>query len=60
MLIKQEVKPSALLALSSSAKLFILFILCKACVTQCFNYHKEFFREHFDINVFAGSLEFKW
>ena len=56
MLIKHEVKPSALLALRLRAE---CFISRKAQARQCFYYFKEFPEKRFDINVFTGSLQLK-
>ena len=53
MLMKDEAKPSALLA---SRPCVGCFILCKAQARQCINYFKEFPEKHFDKNVFPGLL----
>ena len=53
MLIKHEVKPSALLALRVHAE---CFISRKARARECFYYFKEFPEKPFNVNVFAGSL----
>ena len=52
MLIKHEVKPSALLPLRPLAE---CFISRKARASQCLNHFKEF-PETLDENMFAGPL----
>ena len=53
MLIKHEMKPSALLASRSHAECFISH---KTQARQCFYYFKEFPEKRFHKNVFGDSL----